>query len=191
MSNEMVEVVIDSIRVGLMSQNRVVILRELNAERYLAIWIDPYMAEQITYALQEVQAARPMTHDLMRNMLRSLNARVVRVEVTSLKKDIFYGNIVVEVNGEYLDIDSRPSDALALAVRTNVPVLVSREVMEENGIIPEEDMEEGEELGEVEPPVIEEVSEDQEDRLSVFDDFLSKLDFEDGDDDDDGDSDDD
>ena len=66
-------------------------------------------------------------------------------------------------------------------------VLVSREVMEENGIIPEEDMEEGEELGEVEPPVIEEVSEDQEDRLSVFDDFLSKLDFEDSDDDDDGD----
>jgi hypothetical protein len=107
--------------------------------------------------------------------------------VTSLKKDIFYGNIVVEVNGEYLDIDSRPSDALALAVRTNVPVLVSREVMEENGIIPEEDMEEGEELGGAEPPALEGQSEDQEDRLSVFDDFLEKLDFEQDDDDDDED----
>jgi len=139
---EMIEVVIDSIRVGLMSQQRVVILREVDADRYLAIWIDPYMAEQITFALQEVEVARPMTHDLIREMLRTLDAHVVRVEVLSLKGDVFYGNIVVEVNNRTIDIDSRPSDALALAVRTHVPILISQEVMEAAGIIPEEDLEE-------------------------------------------------
>src|SRR3990170_1743269 len=139
---EMIEVVIDSIRVGLMSQQRVVILREVDADRYLAIWIDPYMAEQITFALQEVEVARPMTHDLIREMLRTLDARVTRVEVLSLKADVFYGNIVLEVNGRSVDIDSRPSDALAIAVRTNVPILVSREVMEAASIIPEDDLEE-------------------------------------------------
>ena len=69
---DMVEVVIDSIRVGLMSQQRVIILREVSNERYLAIWIDPYMAEQITFALQEVEVARPMSHDLMINLIKSL-----------------------------------------------------------------------------------------------------------------------
>src|SRR3990170_8248844 len=97
--SDMIEVVIDSIRVGLMSQQRVVILREAEAERYLAIWIDPYMAEQITFALQEVEVARPMTHDLIREILRSLEARVLRVEVQGLKDDVFYGNIIVDVNG--------------------------------------------------------------------------------------------
>jgi bifunctional DNase/RNase len=180
MSGDMVEVVIDSIKVGLMSQNRVVILRELDEERYLAIWIDPYMAEQITYALQSVQAARPMTHDLMKSILLSLNARVARVEVTSLRKDIFYGNIVLEVNGEYIDIDSRPSDALALAVRTNVPILVSREVMEQNGIVPESDIEEIDKVDEVSQssPAVQTDGEASEDRLSVFDDFLENLDLD-------------
>jgi hypothetical protein len=142
--SEMIEVVIDSIRVGLMSQQRVVILREMDADRYLAIWIDPYMAEQITFALQEVEVARPMTHDLIREMLKSLSARVIRVEVQSLKGDVFYGTIVVEVDSRTVEIDSRPSDALALAVRTHVPILVSPEVMEAAGIIPEEDLDESE-----------------------------------------------
>ncbi|MEX2144048.1 MAG: bifunctional nuclease family protein [Anaerolineales bacterium] len=180
---EMIEVVIDSIRVGLMSQQRVVILREVDAERYLAIWIDPYMAEQITFSLQEVEVARPMTHDLIREMLRSLDARVVRVEVQSLKADVFYGNIVVEVNGRTVDIDSRPSDALAIAVRTNVPILISREVMEAASIIPEDDLEEPdngiEELGE-EPD-----SEAPQERLEVFEDFLEKLEIDEENDDED------
>ena len=79
--NDMLEVVIDSIRVGLMSQNRVIILRELDTDRFLAIWIDPYMAEQITFALQEVEVARPMSHDLLKQVLQNLNARLIRVEV--------------------------------------------------------------------------------------------------------------
>jgi bifunctional DNase/RNase len=183
--SEMIEVVIDSIRVGLMSQQRVVILREADAERYLAIWIDPYMAEQITFALQEVEVARPMTHDLIRDMLRSLEARVVRVEVLSLKADVFYGNIVVEVDHKTLNVDSRPSDALAIAVRTHVPILVSPEVMEAAGIIPEDDLEEGENgidevLDEKEGDIVEGESEG---RLDVFEDFLENLDIDDEDDD--------
>ena len=184
--SDMIEVVIDSIRVGLMSQQRVVILREAEAERYLAIWIDPYMAEQITFALQEVEVARPMTHDLIREMLRSLEARVVRVEVLSLKADVFYGNIVVEVDHKTLNVDSRPSDALAIAVRTHVPILVSKEVMEAAGIIPEDDLEEGENgideaLEEKEEGLL---SEEGEGRLEVFEDFLDKLDIDEEDDDD-------
>jgi hypothetical protein len=174
MSADMVEVTIDSIRVGLMSQQRVVILREVGAERYLAIWIDPYMAEQITFALQEVEVARPMSHDLIKNMLTSLDARIVRVEVVDLKGEIYFGNVVVEHNGYTLDIDSRPSDALALAVRANVPILVARAVMDEAGIVPEEDM--GERAGEEAPGAPEAGGEEESDeRLSVFEDFLDNL----------------
>ncbi|MBI3158834.1 MAG: bifunctional nuclease family protein [Chloroflexi bacterium] len=174
MPGDMVEVTIDSIRVGLMSQQRVVILREVGAERYLAIWIDPYMAEQITFALQEVEVARPMSHDLIKNMLTSLDARIVRVEVVDLKGEVYYGNVVVEHNGYTLDIDSRPSDALALAVRANVPIFVARPVMEEAGIVPEEDM--GERAGEDAPGSAEAGGEaDSDERLSVFEDFLDNL----------------
>jgi hypothetical protein len=174
---EMLEVVIDSIRVGLMSQQRVVILREVDAERYLAIWIDPYMAEQITFALQEVEVARPMTHDLIRELLRTVEARILRVEVLSLKGDVFYGNIVLEVNGRNVDIDSRPSDALALAVRAHVPILVARDVMDAAGIIPDEDMEEeGEEFED-------ELATEGEGRLEVFEDFLEQLDIDEDEDD--------
>lgn len=177
--SDMVEVVIDSIRVGLMSQQRVVILREKDTDRYLAIWIDPYMAEQITFALQEVEVARPMSHDLIKSMLNSLDAQVTRVEVIELKGEVFFGNIVVEVNGHKIDIDSRPSDALALAVRTNVPIFVAREVMDEAGIIPEDDIADE---GEPAPPPASAAkptkppSEDDEERLSIFEDFLDNID---------------
>jgi hypothetical protein len=173
---DMVEVVIDSIRVGLMSQQRVVILREVDAERYLAIWIDPYMAEQITFALQEVEVARPMTHDLMRELLHTMKGRVLRVEVLSLKGDVFFGNIVVEANNETIDIDSRPSDALALAVRAHVPILVSSEVMENAGIIPEDDLEENGAGHEGE------IQGEGEERLEVFEDFLDNLEIDEEDD---------
>jgi bifunctional DNase/RNase len=178
--NDMVEVVIDSIRVGLMSQNRVVILRETGNERYLAIWIDAYMAEQITFALQEIEVARPMSHDLMKQILTSLNARLVRVEVVELKNEVFYGNVVIETdNGHQIDIDSRPSDALALAVRSNIPILVSSQVMEEAGIIPEEDIA-AEEVDEGQPA---KESDDDveigEEHLSIFEDFLDNMDISD------------
>lgn len=179
--SDMVEVVIDSIRVSLMSQQRIVILREVGADRYLPIWIGVYEAESITIALQEVEVARPLTHDLLKNIFNQLNAQVVRVEVIALQDDTFYGNIVAEVNGRSLNIDSRPSDALALAVRTHVPIMVSSSVMDSAGIIPEEDMQEEEAEADEHLDEIE----DGEERLSIFEDFLEKLDLENTDDEDD------
>ena len=188
MSNAMIEVVIDSIRVSLMSQQRIVILREKNAERYLPIWIGIYEAESITIALQEVEVARPLTHDLVKNIFKELNARILRVEVIALRDDTFYGNIVIDLNGQTLNIDSRPSDAVALAVRAHVPILVAASVMETAGIIPEEDLQDSEQPAplarrESTPKEQEEVDE----RLSVFDDFLTRLDLTEEEDDEDDD----
>lgn len=168
--SDMVEVVIDSIRVSLMSQQRIVILREINAERYLPIWIGVYEAESITIALQEVEVARPLTHDLVKSIFHAMNARVTRVEVIALKDDTFYGNIVAEQDGKTINIDSRPSDAIAIAVRARAPILVARAVMDAAGILPEEDLREEQE----ESPA-EEVEPTSE-RLSIFEDFLEKLD---------------
>ncbi len=182
--SDMLEVVIDSIRVSLMSQQRIVILREKDTERYLPIWIGVYEAESITIALQEVEVARPLTHDLLANVINQLEARVLRVEVVALRDDTFYGNIVAEKDGNLLNIDARPSDALAIAVRAHVPILVARSVMESAGIIPEEDMQE-QPADEAKPAKLakstntEPEPEVSEDRLSVFQDFLEGLDLDD------------
>jgi len=174
---EMVEVTIDSIRVSLMNQQRIVILREVDVERYLAIWIGVYEAEHLTIALQNVEVARPLTYDLFNNVIKSLDAQILRVEVVALRDETFYGNIVMEVNGKIINIDSRPSDALNLAIRTNVPILVAREVMESAGIVPERDEVELDDEGEPVP------SDSSEERLSVFEDFLEQLDIDDMEDD--------
>lgn len=175
----MIEVVIDSVRVSLTNQQRIVVLREVNAERYLPIWIGPYEAEAITIALQEIEVARPQTHDLLKNFLNTFSARLVRVEVVALKDDVFFGNLVVEHNDRLIEIDSRPSDALALAVRAHVPILVSREVMETAGIIPERDLQTSEPAP-AEPAVAPVEDENlNEERLSVFEDFLQNLKIDD------------
>jgi bifunctional DNase/RNase len=175
--SDMIEVAIDSIRVSLMSQQRIVILREKNAERYLPIWIGVYEAESITIALQEVEVARPLTHDLVKNIFNQLNAKIIRVEVVALRDDTFYGNIVIETNERTLDIDSRPSDALAIAVRTHVPILVARSVMDSAGIIPEEDLQEETATPKALPAAEAGETEGGEERLSIFKDFLEGLDL--------------
>lgn len=175
----MVEVVIDSVRVSLTNQQRIVVLRELNTERYLPIWIGPYEAEAITIALQEIEVARPQTHDLLKNILTNLDAQLVRVEVLSLREDVLYGNLVIEANGQTVNIDSRPSDALALAVRAHVPILIAREVMDAAGVIPEQDID----TNEVKPsplaPTAPGSEGEGEDRLSIFEDFLSNINLDD------------
>ncbi len=180
--SDMVEVVIDSIRVSLMSQQRIVILREVNAERYLPIWIGIYEAEAITIALQEVEVARPLTHDLLKNIFTEFNVSVLRVEVAALHDNTFFGNIVAEINGKTLNIDARPSDALNLAVRTHVPIFVAQSVIDSVGIIPEDDLQEEPE-DEDEELLVEDV-ETSEERLSVFEDFLDGLDISPGEDED-------
>ncbi|OGO19680.1 MAG: hypothetical protein A2Z14_14880 [Chloroflexi bacterium RBG_16_48_8] len=164
----MVEVEIDSIRVSLMSQHRVVILKEIHSERFLSIWIGPYEAEAITVSLQELEVSRPLTHDLLRNLLLALGAEVKQVNITELKDDVFHANIIVSVNGREIEIDSRPSDALALAVRVHVPIFVDEAVMEEAASLPEVNVE----VGDV-------VDESTQERLEVFKDFVETLDLED------------
>ncbi len=104
----MVEVEIDSIRVSLMSQHRIVILKDSRSARYLPIWIGPYEAEAITVSLQQMEVARPLTHDLLRNVLQSLGAEIQRVNITELKEDVFYARIVLSVNGEEVEIELTP-----------------------------------------------------------------------------------
>jgi uncharacterized protein len=173
--SDMIEVVIDSVRVSLMSPQRLVVLRQTDTDRYLPIWVGPYEAEAITVALQEIEMIRPLTHDLLKNVFGTFSARIIRIEIVSLREDIFYGNIVAEVDGREVNVDSRPSDAIALAVRTHVPILVDPSVMESAGIIPEQDMPPnatGDEsrLGGPAPEI-------SSDRLSIFEDFIDKLDM--------------
>lgn len=163
----MVEVVIDSIRVSLMSPQRIIILREMNSERFLPIWIGPFEAEAITSSLQEIEVIRPMTHDLLRNILNVLGGQVLRINITELRDDVFYARIVVSANGQEIEIDSRPSDALALAVRTHVPIYVSEDVLEEAASTPETEVDD---TG---------TTEEADDRLKVYKDFIETLDLDD------------
>ena len=178
--SEMVEVSIDSVRVSLTNQQRIVLLREAGIERYLPIWIGSYEAEAITISLQEIEIARPQTHDLLIHTLEKIHARLVRVEVISLKDDIFYGNLVIESGGRVVMVDARPSDSIALAVRAHVPILVAREILDTAGIIPEPDIQA--EAEEEEPKPIPEINEASE-RLSVFEDFLQHVKMDDDQDD--------
>ena len=113
----MVELTIESIRVSLMNYQRVVILRDKSSDRYLPIWIGAAEADAIAVQLQEVAVARPLTHDLLRSVIDTLGAHVNHVIVNDLSNDTFYARIVLDVNGGSMEIDSRPSDAIALAVR--------------------------------------------------------------------------
>lgn len=163
----MVEVTIDSIRVSLMSQHRIVILKDIDSDRFLPIWIGPYEAEAITVSLQQMEVSRPLTHDLLRNVLNTLGAEILRINITELKDDVFFARIVMRVNDQELEIDSRPSDALALSVRAHVPVFVAEEVMQEAASVPEDDLES------------EELVEQSDERLEIFKDFVETLDLDD------------
>jgi bifunctional DNase/RNase len=158
----MIEVTIDSIRVSLVSPQRLIILKDIDEERFLPIWIGPFEAEAITIKLQDVEVKRPLTHDLLNTFINELGAVVSHVLVNELRDDTYYARIILDVNGKSLEIDSRPSDAIALSVRANVPVFVAEEVMDKASIIPEEEQD------------IETESED----LSAFRDFVNTLDLD-------------
>ncbi len=170
----MIEVVIDSIRVSLMSQYRIVILKDTVSDRYLPIWIGPCEADAITIELQEMPPQRPLTHDLLKSMIRELNGKVVHILINDLRHDVYYARIVIDVDGKQIEVDSRPSDAIALAVRTKVPIFVADTVMERHSIEPEEDVERT--LGDGPKEEVD------EDRLSAFKDFVNTLDLDDLDD---------
>ena len=180
--SKMVEVMIDSVRVSLTSQQRIVLLRLLDENKYLPIWIGPFEAEAITIALQEIEMARPQTHDLILQTLTQMNARLVRVEVVSLKKDVFYGNLVIEKEERTIEIDSRPSDSIALAVRAHVPILVASDIIDAAGITVEPDIQVDQTEAEEQVNETPQQEAEAKKRLSVYEDFLQNLDFDDQDD---------
>jgi uncharacterized protein len=139
----MIEVTIDSIRVSLMSQHRVVILKDSDSDRYLPIWIGACEADAITIELQGVEVARPFTHDLLKSSINQLGGKIKSVVINDLHNEVFYAQIILDVNGRRMEIDSRPSDALALAVRAKVPIYINEAVMDKAAITPEEDISEG------------------------------------------------
>jgi len=178
----MIEMTIDSIRVSLMNYQRVVILKEKMAERYLPIWIGPAEADAIAVKLQGVTVPRPLTHDLLSSIIDNLGATVNSIIVSELKNDTFYAKIMLNADGGLLEVDSRPSDALALAVRVEAPIYVEEVVLDKAGILLDQETgkpipQEGEKGGTADRE--KKPSEEELQRMSAFYDFINTLDLED------------
>jgi bifunctional DNase/RNase len=169
----MIEVVIDSIRISLVSQHRIVLLREVDSERQLPIWIGPCEADAITIELQDVKVARPLTQDLLKNVIGELGGAVSHVLIKELNESVFHARLFINIDGQRdpREIDCRPSDAIALAVRAKVPIFIAEDVMDVAGVEPEPDLQEAE------------VAEEDVGNLDAFSDFLDTLDFDDFEDD--------
>ncbi len=161
----MIKVTIDSVRASLLSQHRVVVLKEDDVERYLAIWIGPYEADAITIKLQSVKIARPLTHDLLQQAIEKLGATVSHILVNDLLDDTFYARIILDRDGKRIELDARPSDAIALAVRVQVPIFVSESVMERAGIVPDEEID------------LDALTPEEEEKLAPYKDFIEGLDL--------------
>lgn len=158
----MIEVTLEAIQMSLVSPHRIVVLRETDFERYLPIWIGPCEAEAIAVKMNDIDMPRPLTHDLLVSILDTLGVSMVYIYINALMENTFYAQLVLNVNGKEVEIDSRPSDAIALAVRTGSPIYTSEEVMQEAGVVPEKD------LSHLQPK-------DDAD-LGIFRDFLNSLD---------------
>jgi hypothetical protein len=170
------ELSIESIRLSLMNYQRVVILREKDADRYLPIWIGPAEADAIAVRLQDVSVARPLTHDLLRNLIEQMGGRVAYIVVNDLSNDTFFARIVLDVNGETMEVDSRPSDAIALAVRVEAPIYAEDDVLDRAGVVLDEDGQPAEQAG-IGPSRPVDAAELE--RLGAFKDFIEGLDLDD------------
>jgi bifunctional DNase/RNase len=148
------EMVVESVRVHMLSSQHVVILRDTVRERYLPIWIGPWEANAIAMKLQGVTPERPMTHDLFWRTLDELGAVVKQIIVSDLAEDTFRARLLLELDGRTVDVDARPSDAIALAVRAGVPIFATDAVLDRAGVVPESD---------------------EDEKLSVFREFVNSL----------------
>ena len=176
----MIEMIVDSIRVSLMNYQRVVILKEKDTDRYLPIWIGPAEADAIAVKLQGVDVPRPLTHDLLYSVVGALGATVNSIVVSDLKNDTFFAKIILNADGGQMEVDSRPSDAIALAVRVEAPIYAEEIVLEKAGIVLDK---------ETGKPIAEEmerhnaggkkVSEEEMKKMSAFYDFINTLDLDD------------
>jgi bifunctional DNase/RNase len=145
----MIELSLVGVRVELPSNQPIVLLREREGKRYLPIWIGVNEAQAIAIALQGIPTPRPMTHDLMKNLLDEVGVNVDRISITELRDGIFYATVQMSRNGSRFEVSSRPSDAIALAVRTGVSIFAAEEVLAEASIdVPDEEEQEVEKFRE-------------------------------------------
>jgi bifunctional DNase/RNase len=186
MSGPLVEMVVESVRVHMLSSNHVVILKEADQERYLPIWIGPWEANAIAMKLQGLAAERPLTHDLFARTLEELGVVVREVIISDLSDDTFHARLFLVAGDRTIEIDSRPSDALALAVRSGAKIFAEPAVLDRAGVSPEmaERVDTAEELGDggdVEPGSALERAPGRgadrvvDPRLDVFRDFINSL----------------
>jgi bifunctional DNase/RNase len=167
---------IESVRISLVNYQHVVILKELAGKRYLPIWIGPAEANAIAIKLHGAAVPRPLTHDLIHSIIYALDANVSSVLISELSNDTFYGKIILDVAGKEKEIDSRPSDALALAVRAEVPIFVEDTVLDEAGLLINREINKAIPAKTSEEK---EISEDELKRMSAFTDFIDTLNMED------------
>lgn len=180
----MIQVTVDSVRISLLTQNRVVVLRDADSRRYLPIWIGQFEAESISHVLQELVPSRPMTHDLLRTVFHELDATIQHVLINDIQDTTFLARIVIVTPTRTFDIDSRTSDAIALALRADVPIYVAPHVFEQASVPFDSDDQQS-------PPIIQSGSSatkspssqqdtdnspaTSDDDLSLFRDFINSL----------------
>jgi bifunctional DNase/RNase len=157
----MIRVNVDTIRISLKGPERAVLLKEVEEDRQLPIFIHATEAEAIAAELEGYHPPRPLTHDLLKNCIAALGGELQYILVSDLRDNIFFAVLHVLQDGREIDIDARPSDSIALAVRARVPIFVAESVMEAAGVYPAED-----------------IQEDQE-QLAVFRDFVETLGLDD------------
>jgi len=164
----MVEMTVDSVRINLATQQRVVILKATKQERYLFIWIAQPEAYAIAVELQGTPSQRPLTHDLLKNVITELGAKIVSIVVSDLVDEVYYARIVLDIAGRHVEVDSRPSDAIALAVRAKTPIYVEDSILERAGVTLEQE--------EIPKPASKSEDEDDIDNLDAYRDFINTLD---------------
>src|SRR5260370_16166734 len=153
-----VRVVVDSVRINLATNTRVVLVKDWKIDRYLLIHIGEWESYAIAAELQGHKSARPLTHDLMNTILERLGARVTSIVIHSLENDVFFAALHIEQGETQFEIDARPSDSIALAVRCQAPIFVEDTVFDQAGFKDSS-------------------KEDDDDKLAVFRDFVNQLDF--------------
>ncbi len=171
-----VEMFVESIRMNLLAPHRIVVLKESGRDRILPIVIGVHEADAIALRLQGTEVPRPMTHDLLANMIATLGGRVTSVVVNDLSGETFFARIILDVEGRHVEVDSRPSDAIALAVRVGAQILVDEAVLKRGAIEPESSTPEGG----TEAPEAERTGERVGDeQLAVFRDIINQLNLDD------------
>ncbi|MCJ7548357.1 MAG: bifunctional nuclease family protein [Anaerolineae bacterium] len=161
----MIEVTLETIQVSLISSHRIVVLKDAETDRYLPIWIGPCEAEAITVGVKGIEVRRPLTHDVIVAVIDALRAELLHIFISTLADNTYYATLVLSTQEGEVRVDARPSDAVATAVRLGVPIYVAESVMDEAGVMPEQN-------------ILDQTSADSE-NLGVFRDFLSSLDMAD------------